>query len=255
MSAVASRNAVSAPFAVFHVDLTKARDALEAEEARTVRLSDADRARFEQKTSALGAGDARRWRAAHIALRIALERATGSALRGVAFEIETGGRPRIPHNAAIANAPEFSLAHADSDALIAISVNGPVGVDIEVPRHVTISDDRRSRIEHAAQLVAPNASLPGDPDARILQSWVRLEAVAKATGLGIGRVLTEAGIVGGQRDAPASSGHTTDYRVVDLMTGPERFAAVSAQRLPQIVIVQEFPATPATLAAFLAPRS
>ena len=255
MSAGTSHKSVSAPFAVFHVDLTNARDALEAEEARTVRLSDADRTRFEQRTSTIGAADARRWRAAHIALRIALERATSCALRGVAFEIEAGGRPRIPHDASIANAPEFSLAHTDYDALIAIAANGPVGVDIEVPRHVTISDDRRSRIERAAQRVAPGAPLPDDPAARILQSWVRLEAVAKATGLGIGRVLTEAGIVGGQREAPASSGHTTDYRVVDLMTGPERYAAVAAQRLPQIVMVQEFPVTASALAAFLASRS
>jgi 4'-phosphopantetheinyl transferase len=239
------------PMHLLLVDIASTLAYLEAEEQRTPRLSADQVARFDQKAGARGSDDARTWRAAHIALRIALEHVTGPAIRCVAYDIEPGGRPVVKYGRSMTAIPQFSLAHAGSTALIVISTSGPVGVDLEVARELNISAERRARIENAARSLAPDAPLPDDLDARFLQCWVRLEAVAKATGLGIGKVLTEAGVVGAAkaRASPRSTAHGT---VADLDVGVGRFAALSAAKLPQIVAVQDFPADAAAIARFLA---
>lgn len=240
----------SNPMHLLLVDIASTLAELEAEERRTPRLSADQVARFDQKADARGSDDARTWRAAHIALRIALEHETGPAIRCVAYDIEPNGKPVLKRGSAMMAIPQFSLAHAASTALIAISTSGPVGVDLEVARELTISDDRRARIENAARSLAPDAPLPDDADARFLQCWVRLEAVAKATGLGIGKVLTEAGVIGAAK-ARASTPSTSHGTVADLDVGDGRFAALAAARLPQIVAVQDFPADAAAIARFL----
>jgi len=45
-------------------------------------------------------------------------------------------------------------------------------------------------------VLGEDASLPKREDARILKAWVRLEAFTKTDGRGIGRLLTQLGIVG-----------------------------------------------------------
>jgi len=239
------------PLQLLLVDIASTLAALEFEEQATPRLSADQVARFDQKSDARGIDDARNWRAAHIALRIALERETGSAIRCAAYDLEPGGRPVVKRLAAMKAVPHFSLAHAGGVALIAISTSGPVGVDLEVSRDISVGGERRARIENAAHGLAPHAPLPDSPDERFLQAWVRLEAVAKATGLGIGRVLNEAGAVGTAK-ASAKTPLTGQGTVVDLDVGYGRFAALAAAKLPQIVAVQEFPADAAAIARFLA---
>lgn len=228
------------PLEVYAVDLDAAALALEAIESATPRLSPDQISRFEQSKLARGFEDARRWRVAHIALRLALERSVGTALRGMPYEIEPGGRPRINRALRLSSVPHFSLAHAGSVALIGISQIGPLGVDIEVPRPLTVSHDRRQRMVQAAERLAADAPLPGEADARFLQAWVRLEAVAKATGLGIGRILTEAGVVGSARSGDFTAVDCGGC-VRDLDAGPGRFAAISAVDLPQVLAVHRFP--------------
>lgn len=240
----------SPAIAVFVVDLRASRAALEADERATPRLSAEDVARFHHKAQALGEDDARDWRVTHIALRIILERATGDALRGVAFDRAAGGRPRLPRSLGLTQYPEFSLAHAGAVAMIAISHHGTIGVDIEVPRDIRMPEERRARIIGAATRLAPRLRLPDDTDARLLQSWVRLEAIAKATGLGIGRILAEAGVVGGHKAGHENADLSYDVGVADLALGPDRFAALAAPHLPQNIDIQAFPVDAAALAAF-----
>ena len=235
---------------VFVVDVVASRQLLEAEERQVPRLSAEDIARFQQKLSALGQDDACRWRAAHIALRIILERHAGLGLRGIAFDRASGGRPRIPLSLDLARAPEFSLSHADGVALIAISGHGAVGADIEVPRDIRMSAERRQRIVRAASRLATEDPLPQGSDAGLLQSWVRLEALAKATGLGIGRILTEAGVVGAPRTELDNAERSYPFSVTDLALGANRFGAVAASDLSPGIAVQAFPSDAASLAAF-----
>ena len=149
---------------VYVVNLDMAALALEAIETATPRLAPDQMVRFEHGRQARGFDDARRWRAAHIALRLALERSIGPALRGVPYEIEPGGRPCISRAMRLPSVPHFSLAHAGSVALIGISPTGPLGVDIEVPRPLTVSVERRQRIVRAAEQLAAHAPLPSEPD-------------------------------------------------------------------------------------------
>ncbi|MGD9802034.1 MAG: 4'-phosphopantetheinyl transferase superfamily protein [Hyphomicrobiaceae bacterium] len=121
-------------------------------------------------------------------LRILLAGYIGTSEARRPFEIAEGGKPSL---ATRTNPPlQFSLAHGDTAAIIAVSFDGPIGVDLETPRHVRIAEHRRHALIAAAASLHPERPLPTTPeDACFLQAWTRLEALAKATGEGIGAVL------------------------------------------------------------------
>ena len=156
---------------------------------------------------------------AHRALRLLLARYVGMAAACAPFAIGPQGKPRL----AGAAGPEFSLTHSGDFALVGISTAGAIGVDIEIVRPLRMTAERRQQIIAAAIAVA-GRPLPeratGDgtgsagSDAAGIQAWVRLEAVAKATGEGMGRLLTRQGIIGAR--APSSSGLVASIPVVDL---------------------------------------
>lgn len=218
---------------VFFVDLVKSAALLEAEEEATPRLSPSDN----ERASAMADREAARlWRATRIATRIALERAGGQALRRLNFEIETGGRPRL------AGAPHFNVSHTGGAALIVVSKDMQPGVDLErKERRIRMSDDRRQRIVSAAQRMGAEQALSPASNTDVIVAWVRLEAAAKALGSGIGRLLTEQGVVGGSRTARAQ-GSGFDLEIRDLVVGDHFVAAVAAQRLPERIDVLAFPA-------------
>lgn len=218
---------------VFFVDLVKAAALLEAEEEATPRLSVSDNVRH----SAMADREAGRlWRASRIATRIALERTGGPGLRRSDFEIEAGGRPKL------AGAPHFNVSHTGEAALIVVSKEIPVGVDLErKERRLRMSDERRQRIIAAAQRMGSDQALSAASDTDVVVAWVRLEAAAKALGTGIGRLLTEEGVVGGKRnERPQGSGYALEIR--DLVVGDDYVAAVAAERLPERIEVLSFPA-------------
>ncbi len=133
-------------------------------------------------------------RATRIALRLLLARSGCDAAFGRPFVYAPGGKPGLSDRAL-----EFSIAHSGGHALIAISRAGPVGVDLERPRALSLSPGRRRLIEAAgAALDGPRTRLPGsvsvDATVETLAAWTRLEAVAKARGSGIGSLLTDLGI-------------------------------------------------------------
>ncbi len=213
------------------VDLAACRDALLEVERRVPRLSVADRERAASITDAEVRSE---WQAAHVALRVIIEHACGDALRGVVLAREDRGKPFI-EGAPIA----FSLSHAPGLALIGISPTGSIGVDVECERVVRIGADRRARI-CAAGAGLTTAPLAHDGGDGFLQAWVRLEALAKADGCGIGRILTRLGIVGAGGREPVEP-ETMQARatfivaeppaseVRDLQLGSGRFAAVACR--------------------------
>lgn len=213
------------------VDLAACRDALLDVERRVPRLSAADRERAASITDAEVRDE---WQAAHVALRVIIEHACGDALRGVALAREERGKPFIE------GAPiSFSLSHAPGLALVGISPDGDIGVDVECERVVRIGAERRARI-CAAGAGLTTAPLARDSGDGFLQAWVRLEAFAKADGCGIGRVLSRLGIVGAGGREPVEAeimlaraasivaeAPRTDVR--DLQLGRGRFAAVACR--------------------------
>lgn len=127
--------------------------------------------------------------AARSALRLILAGYVGLELARRPFVIAQGGKPALDASEGRANI-EFSLAHCDTAAIIAISRGGPIGVDVESQRSVRISDHRRALLLQVAITLSPAQPLPASPgEAGFLQGWVRLEALAKATGEGLGALL------------------------------------------------------------------
>lgn len=258
---------------------------LDVEERTTPRLSTCDGERA-HRLSARSPIEGRAWRAARIATRIVLERWIGPGVRGRAFELEPGGRPHLG-----VGALAFSLSHSGSYALIAVARRGTIGADIEQVRPLQMSDERRARIVSAARRLSslgdPSAvSMTTQDEADVLQAWVRLEAIAKASGLGIAHLLTKTGVIGdgkanlGQRlsgfavrdlvvgsdDGPHTGNATTLDPASALLPSPAVWkssrdqprepvayvAAIAAPSLPSVIPVTSFPANADALARFLA---
>lgn len=232
---------------IVFVDLDVSRALLESEEANTPRLSPSDQLRVDRLS-----GDLDRqtlWRAARIATRIILERAMGPKLRGADFEIASGGRPSLGEGL-----PHFNVSHTARVALVAVCRSSPVGVDIESHRTLSMSPERRRRIIAAAAGVADLQAIGPQNDADVLRAWVRLEAVAKARGSGIGVLLTEEGVIGGAAGKPEKP-ESYSPAVTDLDVDAPYIAAVAADALPAKIIVERFPVQADELQEFLRPAS
>jgi 4'-phosphopantetheinyl transferase len=113
-----------------------------------------------------------------------LDAGVGAARAGP-FALEPAGKPYI------AGGPAFSLSHSDQLALIAVAPSGPIGVDLERARATTMEIRRRALIEAAGLALGGPRHDEAD---RLLAAWTRLEALAKALGAGMGRLLTMLGI-------------------------------------------------------------
>ncbi len=247
---------------IVFVDLAVIAAWIDDEERATPRLAASDVARA-ARIMATRDADGRAWRAARIATRIILERWCGSAIRSLPFVIEDGGRPTLPQSKAptpqsAATAPAFSVSHSGDAALIAISSDGPIGVDLEAPRQLAMSPQRRALLLTAAARLsrhgdAADLTIDGS-EAGVLRAWVQLEAVAKASGLGIGRVLTAHGVVGGRVGDAGQTAITQDIAVRDLAVGGGYAAAIAMARsaLPSDpILAKPFPTKRADLADFL----
>jgi 4'-phosphopantetheinyl transferase len=187
---------------------------------------------------------------ARIALRLLLSAHIGWERARAPFAREAGGKPYL------ANAPQFSLTHSDGYALIALSTSSPVGVDLEPVRSVRIADNRRARIERIAETVARGAALPAQPaDARFAQAWVRLEALAKVTGEGIGSILTRYGARPGHDSLlPVEEDNSTGFAVHDLDIGTTHVAAIAHRPTIGAQAVCRFPTDAESLATLLDAR-
>lgn len=205
---------------VWCIDLRAAEPNLLALEAETPRLSEDDRLRASRFADD---GHRRGWMAAHIALRLVIEQAGGVSVRRASFAQTANGRPFL------ADAPfDFSLSHAARHALIGITGCAPIGVDVEGMREIRMEAGRRSAIESAGAALTSDA-LPSVSDTvRFLQAWVRLEALAKAEGTGMARVLSKAGAYGPRRGLAVDAQILpAGLRVMDLALGPDLFGAVA----------------------------
>lgn len=132
-------------------------------------------------------------RASHQVLRLLLAADVGPSVAARPFRTDPLGKPALA-----APGPQFSLSHSGQAALIALSRNGAIGADIEAARTVRMPSERRATILAAGSAAVPQAPIAdaAGSDLGLLQAWVRLEALAKARGCGMARLLTELGIIG-----------------------------------------------------------
>ncbi|MFM1813856.1 MAG: hypothetical protein RLZ98_551 [Pseudomonadota bacterium] len=152
----------------------------------TALLTDSDHAYLRQHR------DPARRRAAgatRAALRLALSHHLGPYAGRQPIAQGAHGKPLLP-----AGIGAFSISHTERTALVAVAPEGSIGVDVEASRELSFSVARRQSICAAAAASGQSSDLDGDE--YLLQSWTRLEAVAKARGSGIGRLLADLGIWG-----------------------------------------------------------
>jgi 4'-phosphopantetheinyl transferase len=190
---------------VWLVDIDATGDALDALDQHFALLTVDERAR----ASGLDILRAQQWTRTRVALRALLASRLGLQAAQGPYELSAAGKPRL-----VGSTLDFSLSHSGRFALIALSGGGPVGVDIETRNQVNMHPDRLQAIESAAMTLAPDVPLPARDDAtRFVQAWTRLEALAKATGAGIGTLLISLGIRG-----PATAlGDRSEPNVAELL--------------------------------------
>lgn len=220
---------------IWRVELDCSASALAEAERAMGLLSEPEAARA---AAIKDAHDHSRWSASHIALRLLIERACGGQIRRQPFVIAPGGRPELE------GAPvSFSLSHSGDVAMIAIcsAGAGPIGIDVECARSLLLAPERRVRIEAYGLDLAPGRDLPETSEARLLQSWVRIEAHAKASGIGLGQTLTQAGLMGSSAAGELGNRAGAGYNVRDLDAGAGYYAAVAARVLPENLKVDAFP--------------
>ncbi|HXS47179.1 MAG TPA: 4'-phosphopantetheinyl transferase superfamily protein [Solirubrobacterales bacterium] len=139
-----------------------------------------------ERAANLQPGARRRWIAARRALRLVLGRYLGEDPARIVLRLGSHGKP------ALAPSPpplHFNLSHSADLALLAVTLNREVGVDIE-----RIQPDRKvvelARIGLDSEAAATVRDAP--PLARtgvFHDAWVRREAIAKCLGVGLGAPL------------------------------------------------------------------
>ncbi len=141
-------------------------------------LSDDEKARQQRFVSA---DLRRRFLAAHAGLRLALGRHLGLDPRALSFEANEFGKPRLKGSWP----GDFNLSHSGDRAVLAVSDDSKVGIDLERIRPIEHLDLAK-RYFHPNEVAAIEA--PRDPEAQrraFFLIWTLKEAVVKAIGVGL----------------------------------------------------------------------
>jgi 4'-phosphopantetheinyl transferase len=169
--------------------------------------------------------DRRRYVLAHGLLRLVLSGYVGARPQDIVFEEGPGGKPRLAEHPG----PRFNLSHADDLALVAVSRDREVGIDVERIREIgslrALADACFSPSERAAL-----AAIAGPLRLQAaFAGWTRKEAFLKAIGEGLARPLDsfEVTLLPGE---PARL-----VRVDDAPDAPERYTLREVQPAPGYV--------------------
>lgn len=156
--------------------------------------------------------------------RLVLGRVLARDPRAVPLGRDALGRPCLPDDH-----PQTSLSHAEGVAAIAVSLHGPVGIDVEPAARAAHIDEVAAAVLHPAERAALGAVPAGDRDAALLALWVRKEALLKAAGIGLAREMdgfrAPEGVPVPLPAVAGPDGADTVLRMVD--AGPGWLAAVA----------------------------
>lgn len=162
-----------APFAVWHIDLsTGPADAVLPRLSR-FEMDRAGRFRF--------ATHRRRYLTAHTALRQLLERHCGVEATSEIYAIDHSGKYRL----ADGGPWYFNLSYAGDEAVIGISRNHAIGIDIEPNRPIADAGALAQLHFDADERIALRQLAPSARNSAFLQGWTRKEACLKTTGIGL----------------------------------------------------------------------
>ena len=168
--------------------------------------------------------------AAHVALRRLVSSHTGLPAEQLVFLNQQFGKPRLSGSAACF----FNLSHSADLALIAISSQFEVGVDIELSRELDEVHDLAEQHFTLLELDALSELPPAELAAAFYKIWVRKEACVKSVGLGLQVPLTtvEVGMgpfekVVSMSTSQGNSSVSFEVRVQSITTKVGSFGAVA----------------------------
>lgn len=133
----------------------------------------ASRFRFER--------DARRFLACHAALRTILAQQTGRPAKSLQFREGPFGKPHLEGTDQL----HFNMSHSGGWALIGVSPEVPIGVDIELMNPMNDLDALAKRNFSQGEYAEFVDIEPGRKLQAFLQCWTRKEACLKALGSGL----------------------------------------------------------------------
>jgi 4'-phosphopantetheinyl transferase len=176
--------------------------------------------------------DRRHFVAAHGSLRLLLAAYLGAGPEGLVMVPGAHGKPRLAGQSA--HSIRFNLSHSGEVALCAFCVGREVGVDIEKIRR-DADELAVARQVFTQREVNQLEALHGDErTAAFFKSWTRMEALAKATGLGLG-LIPSGGISLPPETGEASTvvvkgdpGHDATWQIISLQLGSGYHGAVAA---------------------------
>jgi 4'-phosphopantetheinyl transferase len=177
--------------------------------------------------------DRRRYVVSHAALRLILSAFTGRDSH--AIHIATGARG-MPYMKS--SGPHFSLSRGGGVALVAVTTEGPIGVDVERVRPDLELDTFSRPLVPRADADRIDALAPEEQSRAWFQAWTRLEAAAKASGKG----LSDDGVA--DLDAPPP------FRIWNLDVDETRVGAVATVPSVAHVVYDAFPNVSSVLARF-----
>ena len=155
--------------------------------------------------------------------------------RSVRFSIDDGGKPRL--DAAWNAMPlTFNLSHSRGRALVAVTVDREVGVDLERLRRDLPIDRLAARFFSPREIAALRSTPEVLRPAAFFSCWTRKEAFVKATGAGIFRQSLQSFVVSvdpGTGPVPLSiPGHDAEagrWRLESIAAPPGFAAAVAVE--------------------------
>lgn len=128
--------------------------------------------------------DAMRWIVARAVLRQILGGCLGVDPRAVVLAYGAHGKPAVAAPIGDRNL-QFSLAHSAHLAVYAVSVNCPVGIDVECMRALSEMDRLAERTFSRRECAALQRLPPALRSIGFFNCWTRKEAYIKAVGLGL----------------------------------------------------------------------
>lgn len=130
------------------------------------------------------AADQRRFRVARGSLRVLLGHYLSVPPAQVRFAYGPSGRPELAH--ASADGLRFNISHSNELALVAVTRERAIGVDVEALRPVDQADDIVRRYCSASEFNAYQALPDSQRPLAFFNLWTRKEAYLKAIGAGLG---------------------------------------------------------------------
>jgi len=130
------------------------------------------------------ARDAARYAAGRAALRSILAEYLDVAPERIEIEADEYGRPRLAERSRWAGALEFNVSHSENLAVIGITPQGPVGVDVELLRAIPDAAALAERCFTFSERAALDECAKADVDRAFLTCWTRKEATSKGVGMG-----------------------------------------------------------------------